>query len=329
MFRSSAALASLCAFGATAAAQPLYDPAPASGPSDQGWLYPASLLNLLPGVTIDAIESVGPTFTRLDTTPDRDDLIGYFSQVPSGLPNILPAHPRVGVFDDADGFRFIIDARVNSEGHDNRDDNSDGLLDRAGFSILLVDNTLDAIEIAFFEDRIWAYEDGVAVPIDQFTQAEGVDRDTTSGITRYTIAVHSGGYTLSAWGAQILSGPLRDYTAYVPPASLPVDPYESQNMIFFGDDTGSADANVDIGFVDLVQLCVADVTTQGAGARRPRFRRARQPELRRRPQLLRQRVVRDGHIDRGHHDFGRRHRESGLPGARQLRHLGGPQSVRQ
>ncbi len=261
----------LTATSGLACAQPLFDAAPGSGPANQGWIYPAALMNLIPGVTIDAIQTVGPAYTTLDTTPDRNDQIGYFSRLPVGLPNVLPPHPGVGTLDDTTGFRLLFELRIDAEGHNARDDNNDGLMDRAGMSVLVVTNSLDAIEIGFFEGRVWAYEDGVADPGDEFTQAEGFDIDTTGAIRRYELVIHDGAYSLSASGVPLISGLLRDYTGWTPPPSLPVDPYESANLIFIGDDTGSADSRFEIAFIDLAQRCPADLTTQGAASGEPLF----------------------------------------------------------
>ena len=69
--------------------------------------------------------------------------------------------------------------------------------------------------------------------------AEGVLVDTASMTNRYELLVHQTCYTLRVNGTVRLEGRLRDYSAFVGP----IDPYETANMIFLGDDTGSASAN--------------------------------------------------------------------------------------
>jgi hypothetical protein len=48
----------------------------------------------------------------------------------------------------------------------------------------------------------------------------------------------------------VLSGSLRDYTAF----SGPVDPYETPNLIFIGDDTSSASARIRLSYVSVAAL---------------------------------------------------------------------------
>jgi hypothetical protein len=55
---------------------------------------------------------------------------------------------------------------------------------------------------------------------------------------------------LSADNAVILSGNVRDYTAFI---GL-IDPYETPNLIFLGDDTNSAKARINLSFVSVATL---------------------------------------------------------------------------
>jgi len=71
-----------------------------------------------------------------------------------------------------------------------------------------------------------------------FTHAEDAPFTTTTGLISYTLAIHGGTYALSANGAPILNGNLRDYTAFAGP------PYNIPNFIFLGDDTSSAKAKI-------------------------------------------------------------------------------------
>jgi hypothetical protein len=52
----------------------------------------------------------------------------------------------------------------------------------------------------------------------------------------YSLTFHATNYVLTANGANILAGPVRDYTAF---SGFP-NPYSSTNFLFFGDDTSSA-----------------------------------------------------------------------------------------
>ena len=122
-----------------------------------------------------------------------------------------------------------------------------GLDDRAGFSLIVVSSDKRAIELGFWKDRIWAQADGAAEPPagPLFTQAEGAAFNTQVGRIPYTLVVQGDAYTLSSTGTPILSGKLRDYSAF---NGLP-DPYETPNLIFLGDDTAAAGAKIDLAYV--------------------------------------------------------------------------------
>jgi hypothetical protein len=117
--------------------------------------------------------------------------------------------------------------------------------DRAGFSLIVLSSDLQGIELGFWTNRVWAQEGGPEP--DLFTQAEGVSFAVTNPVT-YTLAITSGGYTLAADLVPILSGPLRDYTAF---SGFP-DVYETPNFIFLGDDTTSARASVRFAYVAVI-----------------------------------------------------------------------------
>jgi hypothetical protein len=58
----------------------------------------------------------------------------------------------------------------------------------------------------------------------------------------YELRVKGDGYTLLAGDETILSGPLRNYSAF----SGPIDPYETPNFIFLGDNSSNGSARVRI-----------------------------------------------------------------------------------
>ena len=232
-------------------------------PEDQDWGYITNPTNLLPPGP-DATITPNGTTTVLDTTTTRGESAGFFTHDPTS-PNLLTAagvfHSAAPVLDRTTGFRVTFDLKMNSESHDtNRDDNNDGKHDRAGFSVLVVSSDLQALELGFFHDdpsqnEIWAYEDDLSDPADMFTQAEGVDRSAaqTGTLTRYELTVLGNSYDLAVGGASILSGPLRNYEAFpgVPGPGFVVDPYDKANMLFFGDDTSSADSNIELGDISV------------------------------------------------------------------------------
>jgi Domain of unknown function (DUF4347) len=150
------------------------------------------------------------------------------------------------------------------------DKNADGKTDRANFSLTLVtsDNT-KAIELGFTKTgtgiRIFAQEDGTsqinpslapdaANPTRQlFTQAEGIDL-ADPGLGNYQLYVKDDRYTLLLNGTPVLSGKLRNYTAFT---GAP-DPYETANLIAFSDNTTSASGRFSLGNVVLISGGIAD-----------------------------------------------------------------------
>jgi Ca2+-binding RTX toxin-like protein len=166
--------------------------------------------------------------------------------------------------DRTKGYTISFTARVNSESH-LANKNNDGKDDRAGFSVIAISSDGKyGIELGFWQDRIWAQEDGTtqsnpSLEADKaptsdfrtlFTQAEGITFNTYMGTNsiNYDLTVLGDSYTLFANGNSILNGKLRDYSAF-PNGTL--DVYEKPNFIFFGDNTPSAKASVDLAKVSV------------------------------------------------------------------------------
>ena len=143
------------------------------------------------------------------------------------------------------GYTVSFTVQVELEDHAGSDKNNDGIEDRAGFSLIVLSSDKRGIELGFWKDRIWAQEGGTGSTL--FTQAEGAAFDTQSARIPYALAVQGDTYTLSSNGTPILSGNLRDYTAF---SGFP-DPYETPNLIFLGDDTSSASANIQLAYVEV------------------------------------------------------------------------------
>ena len=140
--------------------------------------------------------------TILDTWDVAADQAGYFG-------------PSTPVLNRALGYTLHFSGQVLRETHESRH--------RAGFTLLVVSDDLLGLELAFWENEIWAQEGGSE---SLFTHAEGAAFDTTAGVTEYELAVLGDVYTLSADGEAILSGMLRDYTAF---EGFP-DVYEEPNL---------------------------------------------------------------------------------------------------
>lgn len=176
--------------------------------------------------------------TLLDTMELVADAAGYMLD------------PRLGlVLDHAAGYELRFTAQLLDEDHSLSDKDGDGVGDRAGFSVILLSVDRMGVELGFWPDQVWAQEQGAAEPPQGtlFTHAEGAPLDTSAGLIDYTLGIRGDAYTLSAGGEAILSGPLRDYTAF----EGPVNPYRTPNFIFLGDDSGSARARVRLARAEL------------------------------------------------------------------------------
>jgi hypothetical protein len=212
------ALALGTAVGASAAT--LYDGALASLPSAQGWSYLTDPLPPPFGAGVLATRSLAGGGAVLDTTPRQSDSAGYFS--------LAGDRPALPVLDRTAGFTLGFSLQIQDENH--------AVSNRAGFSVLVVTDDLKALELAFWENQVWAYADGATGGL--FAHGETGFLDTTVAAIDYTLDIQGNGYHLAANGTPLLSGTLRDYTAF---SGFP-DPYETPNLIFMGDDTSSAAA---------------------------------------------------------------------------------------
>lgn len=199
----------------------LYDGALGTLPGMQGFVY---LTNPLFGAL--ATQSVSGGATTLDTTPRMSDSAGYFAN--SAL---YPALDRTA------GYSLLFTTQVMTESHVGND--------RAGFSVIILSSDLMGIELGFWTNEVWAQEGGS--PPGLFTHAEGAAFNTTSGLITYTLTITGSTYALSASSGAVLSGGLRDYTAFTGSPN----PYETPNLIFLGDDTSSAQAKIKLSAVRL------------------------------------------------------------------------------
>ncbi len=245
--RARSGLVGLACLGfcaATVSGVDLFDATLGTTPAAQGWLF---LANPIFGHSVS--QTPGPAFATLDSLSPRSDQGGYFSYFHPNLPAPLDRNA---------GFVVRFGLRIDAEGHNTRDDNGDGIDDRAGFSLIVVTSDLRALELGFWQNEVWAYADDSTGAEDLFTHAEGAAYDTTAARTDYELFVHRDRYTLLGAGVIILCGPLRDYSAF----SGSPDVYETANFVFFGDDTASAESRAEIAYLaieDAAGPCPADL----------------------------------------------------------------------
>lgn len=210
---------SLCAaivFPTTGWAGVLYDAAIGTNPSNQDWVLLAT-----PLFGAQFTETMQTGQVLLDSTADTSVKVGYFSL----------GHSDIPFMNRQNGYRVRFDVQVLSESHNSQN--------RAGFSVIILSDDSVGVEIAFWENEIWAQTD---TPL--FTHGEGVAFDTTAAIEQYDLFIVDDRYALWAAGVPILSGPLRDYSAH----SNPV--YIQEEFMFFGDDTSSANAQLALAYIE-------------------------------------------------------------------------------
>ena len=192
----------------------LYDGALNTTPDAQGWLYLAS-----PGSA--ATKTAAGGVTVLDSTAASSDMAGFFST----------GHPLVGTLDRAAGFTVTFRLQLDRESHTSND--------RAGFSVIALGSDSKGVELGFWNNEVWAQKDS---PI--FTHGEGAAFNTTAALTDYALTISGNGYTLKAGAQTLLTGLVKDYSAFGAP-------YTQKSFLFFGDDTTSAAARTQVARVTL------------------------------------------------------------------------------
>jgi len=203
-----AALLLITTGGADAVTNTLFDASLGTLPSTQGSLFFAG---------------VGGTQTAVAAGVDLDTtLLGNTGQI--GYSNSIAL-----VLDRTTGVNLDFGLEVNAERHSS--------IDRSGFTIIVITNDLNGIELEFWEDEVWAQDVG-------FTHAEGAVFDPTAGLANYSLEILGSAYSLLADGVPLLSGGLRDYSAFGAPYSL-------TNFLFLGDNSGSGRSMVTLGDISL------------------------------------------------------------------------------
>lgn len=218
MLASAVAAAFAVIAASNASAVTLYDGSLGTSPTAQGLTY-ASLPFTNFATTAGGV-------TTLNTMSSQSIYAGYTSAVPLAL-------------DRNTGFNVRVDFRLL--------DGSTSSPDRAGFSLIALSSDKMGIEIGFQNSLVFAQEGGTSPGL--FTRAENVafSAGAAGAPTQFDLTIVGNSYTLKHLGTPILSGPLRDYAAF----TGPIDPYETPNFVFIGDDTTSAAASTEFSFVSV------------------------------------------------------------------------------
>ncbi len=216
------------AFAAALPAQGLYDGSLGTLPTAQGWSFAAVPAGL-------ARESHTGSAARLVTSASNLINAGYARTAPTPL-------------DRATGFNLAVKFRLPGEAH--------ARADRAGFSVIVLASDRRGIELGFWTNLVFAQSDN---PL--FVHAEEAAFDFTAAPTECVLSIRGDTYHLYTGGVPLLTGPVRDYTAFT---GFP-DVYETPNFIFLGDDTTSAGAEVEISSIALITPPTLRLATGGDG----------------------------------------------------------------
>lgn len=166
--------------------------------AEQGWFF----LSLPPKAKVSGPDSSGAV--RLDTVSSMGISAGWGMKLRYALERKA-------------GYSATWKLRIVRESHA-RDDQ------RAGFSVFVLGRDHRGIELAYWKDRIFVYNDDKTFKPGEFAKLD------TGVIHSYRLAVKGEGYSVSVDGRATLSGKLRDYSAFG-------FPYNQANSIFVGDDT--------------------------------------------------------------------------------------------
>jgi hypothetical protein len=219
-FRFCLVILCLLALPLSGVAQVLYDGSTGL-PNQQGWAYAAT----------GGSQTLGSGGVLLNTTASTTYQAG----------NAL-ATSRLN---RTNGFTIQFTLQMFSETHLNSD--------RAGFCLIVLGDDKRGLQLDFWTTNIYAQADS---PL--FTHAEGATFGTTN-LVNYALTFHPTNYVLTANGATILTGFVRDYTAFT---GFP-NPYTSANFIFFGDNAASAASSSLVQKITLISAPQLSASTNG------------------------------------------------------------------
>ncbi|GAB4377774.1 MAG: hypothetical protein Kow00121_28180 [Elainellaceae cyanobacterium] len=220
-------------------------------PKEQDWLDFGQIpilsgLNLPPffsNTVKTASQTPETTGVRLNTelfTGSNAGYVGYSNYTASPAnPTLRLVNSSFPTLDRTEGFTLNFQLAVETE---------TSTANRAGFSLLLLDSEAKGIELGFKNDRIFAQSS-------TFTAAESVTPSfNLNQLKNYSLKIQSDGYQLFADNVLLLNGSLRNYE-FDPLNSnppLPNNPYQTPNLLFFGDNTDQGRSTVTLGAISLL-----------------------------------------------------------------------------
>ena len=209
------------AFAAQVSAEPviLYDGNLPSLPEDQGWIY-----RLDPPIRNQSRQVLVDGAFNLNTSRNLADRAGYFVRLPP-----METHPQAPeALNRQRGYRIGFTLRILSERRAAPNQ-------EAGFSLIALSRDLLGVDLGFGVGEVFARsasfdraEENRALPFP-------IDREYAD----FALDMRENEYRLSANGREILSGSLRNYSDAGEPHTVP-------NLLFFGDNSESAGASVNL-----------------------------------------------------------------------------------
>ncbi|MEM9907906.1 MAG: VCBS repeat-containing protein, partial [Cyanobacteria bacterium P01_D01_bin.44] len=163
---------------------------------------------------------------------------------------LTPVNTQFPVLDANKGFTLTFDLKINEEDSD---------ANRAGFSLIVIsDDRTKGIEIGFKEEG--TNSDRVFAQNANLNAANTAGEDSSASLeikndNQYSLTFLDNGYQLKANNTLLLQGELRDYsfdpTNSDPPFPSNVNPYETPNFVFFGDNTDQGYADFTLGKISV------------------------------------------------------------------------------
>ncbi|MEH1997378.1 MAG: PEP-CTERM sorting domain-containing protein [Nostoc sp.] len=223
----------------------LYDGA--SGVTPNQYNPPSPWLNF--GSPNGGTQSVSSGLTNLDSSSSNNIYAGYsnynVANPPVSSSVITPTTLVNSSFPSLDrnaDYNLNFTVRINSQVNDGTNGSF-----RAGFSVIALSSDKKGIEIGFRNNDIFTQVNSSFNSISTAEQKTGVS-SLLSSLTAYNLNISGNNYTLTNGATTLLSGLLRDYTTA---SGFGSDVYRTSNFLFFGDDTTSARANIDLQSITL------------------------------------------------------------------------------
>ena len=227
----------------------LYDGMNLPEDNNPQWLAPGAILSTGMPTSVSSTPVLGGVGVQVDSNENGAEYSGYsnYNPVTSSFIN-----GNFQTLDNNAGYSVFFNVAL-----DTTNDFFDDSDHRAVFSVTVIGNGNQGIEIGFDSNQIFAQNSN-------FTQSEA-QAFTTNSSTNYQLAILGNNYELLAdtntgsGFASVLNGSLRTYD-FNPSMSDPplgaFNPYKTPGFLFFGDNTGQAYGTFTLGKISLATTSV-------------------------------------------------------------------------